>query len=244
MADIKTENEQSARKRKRDYHLMLFVDNEKGEIQQMGIGRIFIEVLAAVIVIILAVAIVGWSVNAGKRKTAEAEVASLTKQIEEMNVQIADLSAENSELSNKVTILSETVNTKVEKENSIQKESDAAHMPEGFPLSASASMSTDEEDPNTVRFTCSEGASIIAAGAGTVIETIPDNDYGYCVRIDHGNGYVSEYYGSAVPLVKNGDEVIQGSILAMVEGKDAKLAYKIFLDDKPVDPMTIIKIDG
>ena len=83
-----------------------------------------------------------------------------------------------------------------------------------------------------------------AAGDGVVLEVIPDVDYGYCIRIDHQNGYITEYYTSSTPLIKEGDSVLQGAILALVEGKNAKLIYKIYQDGKQIDPMEVIKIDG
>lgn len=244
MGEAKDENNKPARRRKWNYHLMLLADNVKGEFKQIGIDRIFVEILAAIVVIALAVTITGWVVSSNKYEKEAQVTAELTAQNESLNGQIEELTAENDELNNKVSILSDTVNAKVEQENSAQQESDEAHMPEGFPLTAAASMTTDENDSNTLIFTHSEGASIIATGAGTVTEVSPDADYGYLVKIDHGNGYVTEYYGASEPLVKKGDEVITGSILAMVENKDSKVAYRVYKDDQPIDPTTIIKIDG
>lgn len=236
--------ETPARKRKRDYHLMLFIDNEKGEIQQMGIGRLFIEIVAGIIAAILVVALVGWIANSAVKNKVKEENKTLATQVEELTAQVEELTAENSSLNDKITILSDTVNSKVEQENAQQKEVEEAHLPEGFPLSASASMKTDEEDANTILFSCSSGSNIISAGAGTIIEVIPDATYGNCVRIDHKNGYITEYYNSSTPLVREGDEVIEGSILYVVEDGSDTMAYRVSLDDKPIDPMDIIKIDG
>ena len=225
--DKKTDKE----KTKSTYHLILFIDNKKdGGVHQMGISRGFVQILAGIIALALLVTIIGWKVNSSKREQLQLEKETLT--------------ADNQALSDKVSILSETVTTKVEQENIAQKESDEAHFPQGFPLSASASMTTSEDDPKCLIFGCSEGSSIIAAGDGVVLEVIPDVDYGYCIRIDHENGYITEYYTSSTPLIKEGDSVLQGAILALVEGKNAKLIYKVYQDDKQIDPMEVIKIDG
>ena len=244
MGEVNNDSKKSGLKRKWNYHLMVLADNDSGEIKQIGIDRIFVEILAVIVVAAIAVSVVGWVVTSNKYKDAVKSNTEMTAKNEELTNQVTDLTAANNELTNKVSILSDTVNTKVEQEKTMQKESDESHLPEGFPLSASASMTSDENDANTVLFTCSEGASIIATGAGTVIETSPDNDYGHVIKIDHGNGYITEYYGASDSLVRKGDEVITGSILAMVEGKNSKVAYRVYKDDKPIDPMTIIKIDG
>ena len=239
--DKKTDKE----KTKSTYHLILFIDNKKdGGVHQMGISRGFVQILAGIIALALLVTIIGWKVNSSKREQLQLEKETLTAQVEDLQSQVDTLTADNQALSDKVSILSETVTTKVEQENIAQKESDEAHFPQGFPLSASASMTTSEDDPKCLIFGCSEGSSIIAAGDGVVLEVIPDVDYGYCIRIDHENGYITEYYTSSTPLIKEGDSVLQGAILALVEGKNAKLIYKVYQDDKQIDPMEVIKIDG
>lgn len=243
-----SEELQTTPKKKKDrteYHLMLFVDNKKdGGVHQMGINRIVIEVVAAVIAAILVVTISGWAVNSSVRKNVTAEKEALEQKTEELSAEVEQLKAENTSLSDKVTILSNTVNTKVELETAAQEESEAAHFPQGFPLSSSASMTTSEDDPKCLLFSCSEGTSVISAGDGKVLEVLPDADYGYCIRIDHENGYITEYYMSSTPLIKEGDSVLQGAILALVESKDTKLAYKMYQDGQQIDPMDVIKIDG
>ena len=243
-----SEEVQTTPKKKKDrteYHLMLFVDNKKdGGVHQMGINRIVIEVVAAVIAAILVVTISGGAVNSSVRKNVTAEKEALEQKTEELSAEVEQLKAENTSLADKVTILSNTVNTKVELETAAQEESDAAHFPQGFPLSSSASMTTSEDDPKCLLFSCGEGTSVISAGDGKVLEVLPDADYGYCIRIDHENGYITEYYMSSTPLIKEGDSVLQGAILALVESKDTKLAYKMYQDGQQIDPMDVIKIDG
>ncbi len=232
-------------KNRREYHLMLFIDNKKdGGVHQMGINSILIEIIGIVIAVALLTTIIGWGVNSHIRQNVTAERDALAAQVEDLSAQVEALTSENATLADKVTILSNTVNTKVELETAAQEESDAAHYPQGFPLSSSASMTTSEDDPKCLIFSCSEGTSVISAGDGVVLEVLPDTDYGYCIRIDHQNGYISEYYLSATPLIKEGDAVLQGAILALVESKDSKLAYKIYKDGDQIDPMEVIKIDG
>lgn len=232
------------KKHGRDYHLILFTNNKDGGVNQMGIGRGIVNAFLIIVTALLIVTITGWVLNSNIRKSAQSENETLHAEVEQLNEEVARLTTQNEELSNKVTILSDTVNTKVEEQNAIQQEADEAHFPGGFPLSSSASYTTDDDDPDTVFFTSNEGTSIIATGAGKVVEVIPDNDYGHCIKIDHLNGYVTEYYLASTPLIKEGDEVLQGAILSLVESNKQKIAYKVYYEGKQIDPFTIIKIDG
>lgn len=232
------------RQRKTDYHLMLFVDKRDGMIRQLGIENILVEIFAAIILAVIVITSIGWSVNSNKRKGLESEKVALESKVEELQASVDELTIQNTELSNKVTILSDTVNTKVEQETAVKEELETARYPEGFPLSASASMKEDDEHPDCILFTCNAGSSVIATGAGTIESVLPDPDYGYCIRINHNNGYVTEYYTSSTPLIKEGDEVLEGVVLALVEDNDSTLIYKMYLNDEQIDPMTVIKIDG
>lgn len=242
--DLVSEENKQPKRKVTDFHLMVFVDNSDGGVHQMSIGRQMTEIILGILAGIILICAVGWGINSHFRKTYKNQRDVLAAQVEELSSQVADLSTERDELSNKVVILSDTVNSKVEQETAVQEEHEAAHYPEGFPLSASASMSTDADLPNTLIFTCNSGSSIISTGAGTVIEVLPDAEYGYCIRIDHGNDYVTEYYNGATPLIKEGDEVLQGAILSVVENNDSKLIYKIYKSGELVDPLEVIKIDG
>ena len=240
----KTTVAEEKKKNRRGYHLMLFTDKKVGGVNQLGIGSTFINTLGILIVLVLITTVTGWKISSDTCRKLETEKEELSAQVTVLEDEVARITASNTELSNKVTILSNMVNTKVEEQNAIREESDAAHFPEGFPLSSSASMSPDENDPNTVIFVSNAGTSVIASGAGQVTEVIPDPDYGYCIKIDHQNGYVTEYYLSSTPLIKEGDEVLQGAILSLVESNKSKIAYKVYLDGEQIDPMDIIKIDG
>lgn len=232
------------KKKRRTYHIMLFVDRRDGGVNQIGIDRRLVQICFLVFACVMIISIVGWSVSSGSSRMYREQNELLKQDITAMSTELSELTTANNELNNKVTILSDTVNTKVEEQNAIQQESEAIHTPDGFPLSSSASMSSDDEDPLTVIFTSNQGTSVIATGAGKVTEVIPDTEYGNCIKIDHGNGYVTEYRLASAPLIREGDEVLQGAILSLVESDKSKLAYRVYLDGKQINPMDIIKIDG
>ena len=56
---------------------------------------------------------------------------------------------------------------------------------------------------------------ISATAAGTVVEAAFHNDYGYYVKIDHGNGFTTLYAHNSENLVEVGDTVKKGDVIAM-----------------------------
>lgn len=108
----------------------------------------------------------------------------------------------------------------------------------------------DEIDENiverqipTVVFGVKKGTQIVSAGAG-VIQSVEDLEEGTCVKIDHGNGYVSVYLFKGTPKVKEGDEVLRGTLLFEVTGNDAKFSFQILENGEYVNPMDLMEIQG
>ena len=67
-----------------------------------------------------------------------------------------------------------------------------------------------------VDFAGATGTNIWAADGGVVTHAGWKGNYGYCVIIDHQNGYVTYYAHCSKLLVKRGDKVAQGDIIAKV----------------------------
>ena len=60
------------------------------------------------------------------------------------------------------------------------------------------------------------GTNILAANSGKVIKAGWNNSYGYMVMIDHGGGIVTLYAHSSKLLVKTGDVVARGQVIALI----------------------------
>ncbi|MDE6388711.1 MAG: M23 family metallopeptidase [Lachnospiraceae bacterium] len=238
------EAEGSKRKRKNNYTLMLFADSKEGSIRQMSIGPALIEsvvVLGLTVVIILAV------VCYRQKKSIEileAETARQKLDIEKLTEENADLVSLREELSDKVTILSDTINQKVEEEEAMEEARAQAHMPVGFPMSSSASLEEADGENPMVKLNGSTGSSIIASADGTVISITTDSGYLHCIKIDHGNGYQSIYRNDGDAMIKEGDAVVRGAILYVIGEENTELGYQIMYDEKYIDPMELINIDG
>lgn len=238
------ETNDGRRKRKINYMLMLFMDSKEGRIRQMGFGPRLVE--TSMVITVAVIATLGVICYREMRQIEE-----LTAQNEQQRQNIETLSEENDnlvslreELMNKVTILSDTINQKVEEEEALEQEMAQAHMPVGFPMSASASLEEAEGEDPMVRLTGSEGSSVIASADGRIVSITTDSAYRHCIRIDHGNGYFSIYRNDGDVMKKEGEDVVRGAILYVIGEDNTELGYQIMYNEKYIDPMDLINIDG
>ena len=87
-------------------------------------------------------------------------------------------------------------------------------------------------------------SKIYASAAGTVIEAGSNGGYGLTILVDHGNGYKTRYCHCSSLLVAEGDEVLQGEIIATM-GRTGRvtgvhLDFRVYIDDVAVDPLGIL----
>ena len=109
----------------------------------------------------------------------------------------------------------------------------------------------DEEEVKRpmILFDADSSVSVVSTGAGTVSYVDMDNEYGYQVHIDHGNGYVTIYRSGTEPKVDQGDEVARGALLyEMDEDEDNELAdnmaYQVTKDGEYIVPTDVLEING
>jgi len=88
------------------------------------------------------------------------------------------------------------------------------------------------------------GQNIYAAGSGIVVIAGYNGGYGYMVRIDHGDGIESIYGHSSKLLVKVGEYVEKGQIIAKVGSTGLStgphLHFEVRIDNTPVNPLAFI----
>ena len=238
-------------KRKTNYTLMLSIASKEGQIRQMGISRILIEAVSVVVLVVIVVlSLICFrykhrindleTERAADMETIKNQAADILK-LQEEN---ADLIALREELTDKVTILSDTIIMKVEEEEAQEQVRAQAHMPVGFPMSSSASLEEGQGEEPMVRLNGTAGNSIIASADGTVVSVTTDSSYLHCIKIDHGNGYNSIYRNDGDVMIKEGDEVVRGAILFVIGEDNTELGYQITYDDRYINPMDLINIDG
>ena len=89
-------------------------------------------------------------------------------------------------------------------------------------------------------FTANTGTAIRAAADGIVSEAARTHDYGNLVKIQHGSGLETRYAHASKLLVKAGDRVVKGQVVAEVgstgRSTGPHLHYEIRLNGESLDP--------
>jgi murein DD-endopeptidase MepM/ murein hydrolase activator NlpD len=87
--------------------------------------------------------------------------------------------------------------------------------------------------------------AVRAAGAGVVKKAGKDEAYGYHVIIDHGAGLESLYGHAARILVREGDRVSRGQLIALAgsngDSSAPHLHFEIRKDGRGVDPLQFVR---
>lgn len=236
--------EEKKRGRKYKYTLMLFMDSKEGNVRQLQIDPVVVETLAAVLVVSLIVLAVICRFRGEELAALRETGADQAAQIQTLEAKNGELTVREEELAQKVTVLSDAINRMVEEEEKKAEKEAKARMPIGFPMTSSASVEQVDGEELMVKLTGTEPGSIVAAGNGVVDSITSDSSYLHCVRIDHGNGYTSIYRNDGEVMVREGVEIVRGSILYVIGEDNTQLGYQILYEDKYVDPMELLNIDG
>ncbi len=91
------------------------------------------------------------------------------------------------------------------------------------------------------------GANIRAPGDGTAILVGRQNGYGNFLEIDHGYGLITRFAHTTKNLVKVGDKIKRGQVIALVgstgRSTGPHLHYEVHLNGVPVNPRNYILED-
>jgi len=97
-----------------------------------------------------------------------------------------------------------------------------------------------------VDLAAAEGSPIVAASDGVVRSAGPRGGYGNAVEVDHGNGLTTLYAHTSEVLVRPGETVAAGQVLAKVghtgRATGAHLHFEVRVQGRPVDPVRALKI--
>ncbi len=95
-----------------------------------------------------------------------------------------------------------------------------------------------------VDFSTRRGAKVYATADGVVTMAKYDGGYGLTVEIDHGNGIVTRYAHNAKLLVRKGQRVKRGDVIAYVGNSGRSTAphlhYEVRVNGVPRDPLKFI----
>jgi murein DD-endopeptidase MepM/ murein hydrolase activator NlpD len=93
-------------------------------------------------------------------------------------------------------------------------------------------------------FSLPSGTPVRVTGDGVVLEVQTQRGFGRVVKIDHGNDVVTVYAHLSEALVKKGQQVSRGDIIAKSgnSGRSSAphLHYEIRIKDRPVNPLSYI----
>lgn len=88
------------------------------------------------------------------------------------------------------------------------------------------------------------GAPIVAPAAGIVTRVAKETGYGLVMEIDHGDGIITKYAHTSKILVKVGQRVTRGQVIANIGSSGLSTAphlhYEIHVNGKVVDPLTFV----
>jgi murein DD-endopeptidase MepM/ murein hydrolase activator NlpD len=95
-----------------------------------------------------------------------------------------------------------------------------------------------------IDFSARPGTAIMAAGDGIVTFAGPKQAYGRVVEIDHGEGCYTRYAHSKLLVVKAGDRVRKGQVIALMGSSGrttgSHLHFEVYKHGRPVDPFIYI----
>lgn len=174
-------------------------------------------------------------------------IETLSLELEEVTEEKDLLANENEELKEKVSILSDTVNSKVKQEEEREAEMAKVYIPTGFPLQGTATYNEEKttlDGQPIAEFEAGQGTSVIATAQGSVSSIAGDASAGYIVMVDHGNGYFSVYRNGSKPKVEVGEEVNTSTKIFVIESGSETLGYQIIQENEYIDPLSLMEIYG
>ena len=96
-----------------------------------------------------------------------------------------------------------------------------------------------------VDFVADYGTNVLAVADGTVLDCSYDMAYGYILTLEHADGVQTQYAHLSEFLVKAGDAVRQGQIIAKTGGSGwstgSHLHLGVLIDGEAVDPLEALK---
>lgn len=232
------------RKRKLRYTVMM-VPNNAQSVRQFRVSLDFLLAISLILFVVLFAGVVYITYSAAALDQAREKVEQVNQDMKELSDTNILLQADLEEITGQLRDVTVTLDAKETAEQTAQEEESLKYIPSGFPLDGTASLPSEfSEQAQYVTFEAGFGTKIVATGDGTVTYVGEDAVFGHIVKIDHGNGYVSIYCDTSDVTVNEGDKVIRGTTLFIMNSDLEKLTYQISYEDKLIDPMTVMEING
>jgi murein DD-endopeptidase MepM/ murein hydrolase activator NlpD len=138
----------------------------------------------------------------------------------------------------------------------VDRDLEAEFMPSGMPVRSGfmASNFGTRIDPFNgsrafhagVDFDGNKGTDILTVASGVVIFAGRHPSYGNMIDIDHGNGYVTRYAHNDKNLVKVGDVVTAGQLVAKMgstgRATGSHLHFEVWFEGKAINPKKFVSV--
>jgi murein DD-endopeptidase MepM/ murein hydrolase activator NlpD len=92
------------------------------------------------------------------------------------------------------------------------------------------------------------GTAVRATADGKVVERGHNDTYGWYIKLDHGNNYMTTYAHNSKILVRRGAKVKRNEVIALLgntgRSTGPHLHYEIRYNNKPINPAKFVNIDS
>ncbi len=240
------------KKSKVNHFVFVTTDDENKELKRYQVRPWLLWLMIAVLCIVLG-ATLGyisyeekiWRAVDNRSDEQVATIKTLEEEKTKLEEEKLALETEIVGLQETVQILSETVSQKTQSESELKAQIEKQSMPTEFPLNGSATMEekTMDDAPICV-FDASIGSAVVATASGTVTSVKNDAEFVHSIWVDHGNGYTTIYRNAGEPRVQEGDSVVCGTALYIIEDRKEEMGYQMMKDGAYISPMEMLSING
>ena len=232
------------KKKPRRFNLLIVPEGSE-DVKQYKIALDFIIIIVALVVVLVFVGLSYIIKASGEIEDDRNQILALTAQLEHVTSSNIILKAENEQLTDELLTARTYLDTKDYVEQQADSASALSYIPTGLPVTGQVSQPSEfDKSKGYITFVVGDGTKISAAGDGTVSKIVSDQSAGYRVEIDHGNDYISMYLYRGEPLLTEGTQVLRGTAVFACTSDEPVFVYAITYQDKPIDPNTLMRIDG
>lgn len=158
------------------------------------------------------------------------------------------LKLENDDLQAEVKVLADTIQAKVLRDEQLAKEEAEKKIPDGFPVTGTATKAEmpeyDTELDMAVYYTAEVDSVVVATADGQVLNVRQTAYEYYEVQVDHGNGYISIYTNEQKPIIEEGSNVTAGTPIYYIGEENTFLKYQITYNSALVNVYDVMQIAG
>ena len=99
-----------------------------------------------------------------------------------------------------------------------------------------------------IDFAGKKGSEIVAVASGVVTWSGKRDGFGYLVEVNHGNGLVTRYAHNQKNLVKVGDAVKKGQVIALMgssgRATGPHVHFEVLRNGRSVNPIKYVRASG